>query len=67
MTVAHLVFSLLCTEDIFIGALLEERDTELKFGTPWLYLEKALLEYKQYKKTYRGLCRSSTVKTIPLL
>lgn len=39
MTMAHLVFSLLCTGYIFIGALLEERD-----------LEKALPEYKQYKK-----------------
>ena len=39
MTVAHLVFSLLCTGYIFIGAMLEERD-----------LEKALPEYKQYKK-----------------
>jgi len=39
MTVAHLVFSLLSTGYIFIGALLEERD-----------LEKALPEYKQYKK-----------------
>jgi protein-S-isoprenylcysteine O-methyltransferase Ste14 len=39
MTVAHLVFSLLSTGYIVIGALLEERD-----------LEKALPEYKQYKK-----------------
>ena len=39
MTVAHLVFALLCTGYIFIGASLEERD-----------LEKALPEYKQYKK-----------------
>jgi len=39
MTVAHLVFSLLCTGYIFIGALLQERD-----------LEKALPQYKQYKK-----------------
>lgn len=39
MTVAHLVFSLLCTSYIFIGALLEERD-----------LAKALPEYKRYKK-----------------
>ena len=40
MTVAHLVFSLLCTGYIIIGALLEERD-----------LVKALPEYRQYKKT----------------
>lgn len=38
MTVAHLVFAVLCTGYIFIGARLEERD-----------LEKALPEYKQYK------------------
>ena len=39
MTVAHLVFAVLCTGYIFIGARLEERD-----------LENALPEYKQYKK-----------------
>ncbi len=39
MTVAHLVFALLCTGYIFIGASLEERD-----------LEKALPEYRLYKK-----------------
>jgi len=39
MTVAHLVFALLCTGYIFIGATLEEKD-----------LENALPEYKQYKK-----------------
>ena len=39
MTIAHLVFSLPCTGYIFIGAMLEERD-----------LEKALPEYKRYKK-----------------
>jgi protein-S-isoprenylcysteine O-methyltransferase Ste14 len=39
MTVAHLVFALLCTAYIFVGARLEERD-----------LEKALPEYRQYKK-----------------
>ena len=39
MTAAHLIFALLCTSYIFIGANLEERD-----------LEKALPEYKQYKK-----------------
>ena len=38
MTVAHLVFALLCTGYIFVGAILEEGD-----------LEKALPEYKQYK------------------
>ena len=39
MTVAHLVFAVLCTGYIFIGARLEERD-----------LEKVLPEYKQYKQ-----------------
>ncbi|MDH5190492.1 MAG: isoprenylcysteine carboxylmethyltransferase family protein [Gammaproteobacteria bacterium] len=39
MTVAHLVFALLCTGYVFVGTLLEEKD-----------LEKALPEYKQYKK-----------------
>jgi protein-S-isoprenylcysteine O-methyltransferase Ste14 len=39
MTVAHLVFALLCTGYIFVGSHLEERD-----------LEKALPEYSQYKK-----------------
>ncbi|WP_455208690.1 methanethiol S-methyltransferase [Kaarinaea lacus] len=39
MTVAHLVFALLCTGYVFVGAALEEKD-----------LEKALPEYKQYKK-----------------
>lgn len=39
MTVAHLVFAVLCTGYIFIGARLEERD-----------LENALPEYSQYKK-----------------
>ena len=39
MTVAHLVFALLCTGYIFVGTLLEEKD-----------LEKALPEYNQYKK-----------------
>jgi len=39
MTVAHLVFAILCTSYIFIGVRLEERD-----------LEDALPEYKQYKK-----------------
>ncbi|MFC1685120.1 methanethiol S-methyltransferase [Pseudomonadota bacterium] len=38
MTVAHLVFALLCTGYIFVGARLEEKD-----------LEKALPEYRQYK------------------
>jgi protein-S-isoprenylcysteine O-methyltransferase Ste14 len=39
MTVAHLVFALLCTGYIFVGARLEEKD-----------LENALPEYKRYKK-----------------
>lgn len=39
MTVAHLVFALLCTAYVFVGARLEEKD-----------LEAALPEYKQYKK-----------------
>lgn len=39
MTVAHLVFAVLCTGYIFIGARLEERD-----------LEKVLPEYKQYQQ-----------------
>jgi len=38
MTVAHLVFALLCTGYIFVGARLEEKD-----------LENALPEYKRYK------------------
>jgi len=39
MTVAHLVFALLCTGYIFVGVKLEEKD-----------LEVALPEYNQYKK-----------------
>jgi len=39
MTVAHLVFALLCTAYVLVGARLEEKD-----------LENALPEYKQYKK-----------------
>ena len=39
MTVAHLVFAVMCTSYIFVGARLEEHD-----------LENALPEYKQYKK-----------------
>lgn len=39
MTLAHLVFALLSTGYIFVGATLEERD-----------LEKVLPEYKQYKE-----------------
>lgn len=39
MTVAHLVFALLCTGYIFVGTILEEKD-----------LENALPEYSQYKK-----------------
>ena len=39
MTMAHLVFALLCTAYIFVGVRLEEKD-----------LESALPEYKQYKK-----------------
>ena len=39
MTVAHLVFALLCTGYIFVGARLEEKD-----------LENALPEYRQYQR-----------------
>ena len=39
MTVAHLIFAILCTGYIFIGARLEERD-----------LENALPEYRQYQQ-----------------
>jgi len=39
MTVAHLVFALLCTAYIFVGTRLEEKD-----------LENALPEYRQYKQ-----------------
>jgi protein-S-isoprenylcysteine O-methyltransferase Ste14 len=39
MTVAHLVFAVMCTSYIFIGARLEERD-----------LEDLLPEYRQYKE-----------------
>ncbi len=39
MTVAHLVFAVMCTSYIFVGARLEEHD-----------LENVLPEYKQYKK-----------------
>jgi protein-S-isoprenylcysteine O-methyltransferase Ste14 len=39
MTVAHLVFALLCTGYIFVGVRLEEKD-----------LEAALPEYRQYKQ-----------------
>jgi protein-S-isoprenylcysteine O-methyltransferase Ste14 len=39
MTIAHLVFAVLCTGYILIGARLEERD-----------LEKTLPEYKQYQQ-----------------
>ncbi|MDH5784328.1 MAG: isoprenylcysteine carboxylmethyltransferase family protein [Chromatiales bacterium] len=39
MSVAHLVFALLCTGYIFVGTLFEEKD-----------LEELLPEYKQYKK-----------------
>jgi protein-S-isoprenylcysteine O-methyltransferase Ste14 len=39
MTIAHLVFAVLCTGYIFIGVRLEEHD-----------LERALPEYKQYKQ-----------------
>jgi len=39
MTVAHLVFALLCTAYIFVGTRLEEKD-----------LENSLPEYTQYKK-----------------
>ena len=39
MTVAHLVFALLCTGYIFVGVRLEEKD-----------LEVALPEYRQYKQ-----------------
>lgn len=39
MTVAHLVFALLCTGYIFVGVRLEEKD-----------LENALPKYRQYKK-----------------
>jgi protein-S-isoprenylcysteine O-methyltransferase Ste14 len=39
MTVAHLVFALLCTGYVFVGVRLEERD-----------LENALPEYRQYRQ-----------------
>ncbi len=39
MTVAHLIFALLCTAYIFVGTRLEEKD-----------LENALPEYRQYKQ-----------------
>jgi protein-S-isoprenylcysteine O-methyltransferase Ste14 len=39
MTVAHLVFALLCTAYIFVGTRLEEKD-----------LENTLPDYKQYKQ-----------------
>jgi len=39
MTIAHLVFALLCTAYIFVGTRLEEKD-----------LENALPEYRQYKQ-----------------
>ena len=39
MTVAHLVFAMLCTAYIFVGTRLEEKD-----------LENALPEYRQYKQ-----------------
>ncbi len=39
MTVAHLVFALLCTAYVLVGTRLEEKD-----------LEEALPEYRQYKK-----------------
>jgi protein-S-isoprenylcysteine O-methyltransferase Ste14 len=39
MTVAHLVFALLCTAYVFVGARLEEKD-----------LQDALPDYRQYKQ-----------------
>jgi protein-S-isoprenylcysteine O-methyltransferase Ste14 len=39
MTVAHLIFAMLCTAYIFVGTRLEEKD-----------LENALPEYRQYKQ-----------------
>jgi len=58
MTVAHLVFALLCTGYIFVGARLEEKD-----------LETALPEYSQYKKDVPmfmpGIARKQAVACTP--
>jgi len=52
MTVAHLVFALLCTGYIFVGVRLEEKD-----------LEDALPEYSQYKKDVPMFMPNISVKT----
>ena len=56
MTVAHLVFSLLCTGYIFVGAFLEERD-----------LAKSLPEYKQYKKEVPMFVPKIKTRSMPVM